>query len=86
MSNWEETLWQTQDTLERLNLLAGLRMPWDLPPGGAGESGCGKECLGFSQSEVIQDCCLHEPDQDEQLQDKDDYKEENTAMHTAIEW
>lgn len=31
--NWEETLWQTYDTLERLNLSAGLRMPRDPPRG-----------------------------------------------------
>lgn len=32
MSNREETLWQTYDTLERLNLSSDLRMPWDTSP------------------------------------------------------
>ena len=46
MSYREETEGQTQDTLERLYLPAGLGAPWD-PTGGAGGSGWGEGGLGF---------------------------------------
>lgn len=52
LSHWEETPWQTQDTLERLNLLACLGTPWDSPRG-AGASGWGEESLSLNQSEMI---------------------------------
>ena len=41
---WEETPGQTEDTLERLYLWAGLGTSW-CPPGGVGGSGRGEERL-----------------------------------------
>ena len=47
MSDREEASGPTQDTLEGLYLSAGLGTPRD-SPGGAGGSGWGEDCLGFS--------------------------------------
>jgi len=45
MSDWEETLQQTQNPLEGLYISSGLGTPQDLP-GGAGECGWGEGSLG----------------------------------------
>lgn len=46
MSDWEETLRRTQDTLERLYLSADLGTPWS-PPRKAGRGGWGKSFLNL---------------------------------------
>ncbi|KAI3357197.1 hypothetical protein L3Q82_015654 [Scortum barcoo] len=60
--SWEETPGQPQDTLEGLYLLG---TPRD-PPGGAGGSGWGEDCLGLS----AEDCSPRNPDLDKRLEDE----------------
>lgn len=63
MSHEEESPGQTQDTLERLYLSAGLGMP-QYCPGYAGGSGC----LGRSGILCL-DCCTCDPGPDKQEMD-----------------
>lgn len=92
MSNREETLWRTYNALERLNLSAGLRMPWDPPFPSSWRSWWKRLGSGIHGPQPIRNysphwgCCLHEPDRDKQLQEKDEDEEENTVTRADTEW